>query len=312
MSVALPRAGTRRRSKLRDTHPAAPYLFLLPHAALFLVFMVFPVLFGAYVSVHRWDVLAADQPFVGLQFFAQLFSREAPQSREFWNAMFNTALFTGITVPLLTALSLFLAVLLARPLRGRAVFRAIFFMPGILSVTVVSILFKWVFENQSGLVNIIATQYLGRSSVPYITGEGLAWIPIVLATLWWSVGFNMTLYAAALAGIPRSYYEAAELDGAGTWAQFRFVTLPLLAPTTLFVVVTTAIGSFGLFGQPQLITGGGPTDSTRTAMMVVTDEAFRNSQVSSATAMAFVFGAVLLVLTAIQFRFMTRGGEEAR
>lgn len=299
-------AAQRRLLALNDGNPLVPYLYLLPHALLFLTFTIFPIVYGIYISVHRWDPLASTQPFVGGEFYRNLFTPGTPQSDFFWHALLNTVIFTVISVPLLVATALGLAQLVYRPVFGRAVFRAIFFMPGILSVSVMGILWKWMFDNQSGLVNIVLGQWFGLSPLAFLTTEGLAWIPIIVGTVWWTIGFNMTLYIAAMANVPQSLYEAAELDGANGWHKFRFITLPLLSPTTLFVVVTTVLASFQLFGQSQVITGGGPTRSTQSVIMYITEEAFSNNQFSSATAMSFLFGLLLLIFTAIQFRTLAR------
>ncbi len=306
----------RQRSASRDSifapnesNPLIPYLFLLPHAVFFFIFVVYPVGYGIWVSTHRWDPLAATQPYVGLEFYRNLFKPDTPQSEFFWRTLLNTGFFTLVSVPLLIGTALGLALLLNRPIFGRTFFRAVFFMPGILSVSVMGILWKWMFENQSGLVNIVAADYLALPRLPYLTTEWLAWVPILIGTVWWAVGFNMTLYLAALGNISQTYYEAAELDGAGSWAQFRYITFPLLTPTTLFVAVTTVLSSFQLFGQSQLITGGGPTRTTQSVIMYITEEAFSNNQFSSATAMSFVFGALMLIFTVLQFRLMTQDNQ---
>lgn len=312
MTTSPPSApSTRPRRGFNDNHPLVPYLFLLPHAVFFLVFIVYPIFFGLYISVHRWDPLSGAQPFVGAEFYLNLF-RDTPQRDFFWRTLLNTMLFTVISVPLLVATALGLAQLLFRPIALRAVFRSIFFMPGILSVSVMGILWKWMFENQSGLVNQVLGM-MGQPSIPFLTSDGWAWVPITVGTIWWTIGFNMTLYLAAMGNIPQSVYEAAELDGANGWQKFRFITFPLLQPTTLFVVVTTVLASLQLFGQPQVITGGGPARGTQSVIMYITEEAFSNNQFSSAAAMSFVFGLMMMIFTVIQFRGMARdvrgGGE---
>jgi multiple sugar transport system permease protein len=308
---ALASSRTRPRPKgswlaLNESNPLVPYLFLLPHAVFFLVFVVYPVGFGVYVSVHQWDLLSGNSPFVGLKYYAQIFDPSTPQSEFFWRTLLNTVFFVVVSVPLLVATALGLALLLYRPIFAGPVFRAIFFMPGILSVSVMGILWRWMFDNQSGLINVVREQYFGQSVIQFLTTEGWAWVPIIVGTVWWTIGFNMTLYLAALGGISRSYYEAAQLDGAGPWAQFRFITFPLLAPTTLFIAVTTVLASFQLFGQSLVITNGGPTRTTQSVIQYITEEAFGNNQQSSAAAMSFVFGALMLVFTAFQFRLMAR------
>ncbi|WP_034385325.1 carbohydrate ABC transporter permease [Deinococcus sp. YIM 77859] len=304
MSLSLPRAAAPRRRSTRP--PLVPYLYLLPFALLFLVFVVYPVGYGFYVSLHRWDLLAETRPFVGLEYYRNLFDPSTPQAQFFWNSMRNTALFTLVSVPLLIGTALGLALLLYRPIFGRAFFRAVFFLPGILTVSVMGILWRWMFDNQIGLVNAVRTDLLDLPPVPFLSTEGLAWLPIVVGTVWWTVGFNMTLYLAALGNISQSYYEAAEIDGATSWAKFRFITWPLLGPVTLFVFVTTVLASFQLFGQTLVITAGGPNRTTQSAIQYITEEAFSNNQFSSAAAMSFVFGLVMLIFTFLQFRIMAK------
>ncbi|WP_019009239.1 carbohydrate ABC transporter permease [Deinococcus aquatilis] len=283
-----------------------PYLYLLPHAVLFFVFTVYPIGYGLYISMHRWDLLNSNQQFVGFEFFRNLFTAGTPQFEFFWRTLLNTTFFTVVSVPLLVASALGLAVLLHRPIFGRSFFRAVFFMPGILTVSVMGILWRWMFDNQIGLVNAARDLLTGAAPIPWLSTEGLAWVPIVVGTIWWTLGFNMTLYLAALSNVSVSLYEAASLDGASPWQQFRFITWPMLTPITLFVVITTALASFQLFGQSLTITNGGPSRSTQSVIQYITEEGFTNSQISSAAAMGFVFGLMMLILTGAQFRMMAR------
>lgn len=302
--MALTAAPARRR---RLGGPLwVPYAYLLPHAVLFAVFIVYPVGFGIYVSLHRWNILSDTQRWVGFAFYERLITPGTPQFEFFWKTMGNTALFTAITVPVLLLSALGLALLLERPIPGRAFFRAVFFLPTILAVSVMGLTWRWMFENRTGLVNVLLDLIPFTQAMPFLTNVGWAWVPIVVGTIWWTVGFNMILYGAALAAIPRVYYEAAMLDGAGPWARFRHVTWPQLNPVTLFALVTTTIASFQLFGQSQVITAGGPLRTTQSVMMYITEEAFSNFQFSSAAAMSVFFGLVLLVVTAFQFRLTLR------
>jgi multiple sugar transport system permease protein len=305
MADAPARARPRRRR-----HPGGPfwvpYTYLLPHAVLFLVFIVYPVAFGIYVSLHRWNILSDTQRYVGLEFYARLVTPGTPQFAFFWKTMGNTALFTVMVVPLLLAMALGLALLLERPIPGRAFFRAVFFLPTILAVSVMGLTWRWMFENQTGLVNVLLELIPFTRAMPFLTNVGWAWVPIVVGTIWWTVGFNMILYGAALAAIPRVYHEAAMIDGAGAWARFRHITWPQLNPVTLFALVTTTIGSFQLFGQPHVITSGGPLRTTQSVMMFITEEAFANFQFASAAAMSVFFGLLLLAVTGVQFRLTLR------
>ncbi|WP_420593815.1 carbohydrate ABC transporter permease [Deinococcus sp.] len=283
-----------------------PYLYLLPHALLFFLFTLYPIGYGLYISLHRWDLLNPVKAFVGGEFYRNLFTPGTPQADFFWKTLLNTTFFTVISVPLLLFASLGLALLLHRPIVGRTFFRAVFFMPGILTVSVMGILWRWLFDNQIGLVNAARELLTQAPPIPWLSSEGLAWVPIVIGTIWWTVGFNMTLYLAALGNVPLSLYEAAALDGATPGQSFRFITLPLLAPVTLFVFVTTALASFQLFGQSLIITGGGPSRSTQSVIQYITEEGFTNAQYSSAAALGFVFGLIMLILTAAQFGIMAR------
>ncbi|PYE56531.1 carbohydrate ABC transporter permease [Deinococcus yavapaiensis] len=310
LTAQNPEFTARKRRGGGGFHRVEPYLYLLPHAILFFVFVVYPVVYGVYVSMHRFDLLQQTQTFVGFEYYRNLFDSSTPQSQFFWQTLLNTTFFTIVSVPLLVATSLGLALLVHRPIFGRSFFRAVFFLPGILTVSVMGILWRWMFDNQIGLVNAVMTA-VGREPVPWLATQGLAWVPIVVGTVWWTIGFNMTLYLAALGNISQSLYEAAEIDGATTWPKFRFITLPMLAPITLFVGVTTALASFQLFGQSQVITNGGPTRTTQSVIQYITEEGFSNNQLGSATAMGFVFGVMMLLLTAVQFRIMARDAREA-
>lgn len=299
-TATAPAPAPRRRVSLE------PYVYLLPHALLFFVFTVYPIGYGLYISMHRWDLLNPVKTFVGSEFYRNLFTPGTPQADFFWKTLWNTTFFTLVSVPLLLTAALGLALLLHRPIFGRTFFRAVFFMPGILTVSVMGILWRWMFDNQIGLVNAARDVLLSAPPIPWLSTEGLAWVPIVVGTVWWTLGFNMTLYLAALGNVPLSLYEAASLDGATPWQQFRFITVPMLAPVTLFVFVTTALSSFQLFGQSLVITGGGPSRSTQSVIQYITEEGFTNAQYSSAAAMGFAFGLIMLVFTAGQFGLMAR------
>lgn len=292
--------------RLDQSNPLIPYLLLLPHAVFFLWFTIYPVFSGLLISLQRWDPLRDNPPFVGFEHYAKLFDPASLQFQKFWGSMINTSVFVLISVPLLVIVALLLALALNRPVRGRSFFRSVLFLPTILSVSVVSLLWRWMFGDDIGLIDS-ALASIGIQAPHFLTTTGWAWVPIVASTVWWSVGLNMMLYLAGLSGIPESYDEAAQLDGANVWERFRYITLPLLSPTTLFVTVTTILASFQMFGQAQLITGGDPRESTTTVLMYITNEAFTNNQISSATAMSFVFGALMLVVTVAQFRAMARG-----
>lgn len=307
-----PAATKRSIFALNESNPLVPYLYLVPHAILFFVFFVYPIGYGVWVSMHRWDPLNTISPYVGLEFYTNLFDPNKIQAQFFWKSVVNTCIFVAWSVPALVVVALLLAVQLQKPILFRGFFRTVFFSPGILSVSVVAILWRWVFDNGNGLVNVVRRDVFNLPIINYMTDENIVWLPIVIATIWWTVGFNMNLYLAAMSGISQSYYEAAELDGANGFQKFWHITLPLLQPTTLFVAVTTVLASFNLYGQSVLMTNGGPSRSTQSVIHYITEEGFTNNQFSSATAMSFVFGLIMLAFTVIQFRMMARDVTRSR
>ncbi|MCG0237726.1 MAG: sugar ABC transporter permease [Firmicutes bacterium] len=182
-------------------------------------------------------------------------------------------------------------------------FRTVFYAPTVLSVATVAIIWRWLLDTNAGLVNYYLRTYLGvGQNIPWLTDLPWAWIALVLMTVWWTMGGNLILFLAGLQDIPETLYEAARIDGANGWQLFRHITLPGLKPTLLFVTVMTTIASFNLFGQPYMTTGGGPNRATQTVIMLIRDEAFKAYRMGSASAMAWVLGIVMMVVSIFQFR----------
>lgn len=291
--------------KLRLT----PYLFILPHLVFFIAFLGYPFFYGIYISLFNFDFLRPEfRPFVGLQNYLNLFDPTSLQYADFWQAMGNTVEFVIYSVPLLVGFALLLAVLLNGKYRGRNFFRALYFAPYALSVTVAAVLWRWIFE-QGGLINFYLTD-LGLPAISWLGSMPWAWVAIVVCTVWWTIGFNTVILLAALQEIPDSLYEAAAIDGATTFQQFFFVTLPLLRPVLLFVVTITILASANLFGQPFIMTGGGPVQQTEPVMMRIYNEGIIQNRMGSAAAMSVFVAAILLVLTWLNFRFF--GSSEQR
>src|SRR5918998_6623817 len=231
-------AKTRRSKETRfgGVHgsKATPYLFLLPYLALFITFVIVPAVFGIWISLHNWDFLLPGKPFVGMDNYTALFDPTSVQFEPFWHGMRATAIFTVASVPFLVTIPLVLAVLLNRRFPGRTFFRAVFFMPYVLGVAVVGLLFRFMLDPNIGIVNGL----LGTST-PWITAQPWAWISLVAMTVWWTLGFNTIIYLAGLQDIPGELYDAAKVDGASAWQVFRHVTLPGLRTVHLFVVTIT-------------------------------------------------------------------------
>lgn len=274
------------------------YLFLAPFLVLLGVFVAYPAVYGIWISLHDWDFLLPGKPFVGLDNYTALFDPESLYFADFWQSMGHTALFTVISVPFLVVIPLWLAVLLNRKFPGRTFFRAVFFAPYVLGVAVVGLMWRYLLDPEFGFVNQLAGSVGLPQNLPWTTGQPYAWISLVAVTVWWTVGFNAVIYLAGLANIGKEQYEAAELDGASSAQQFRFITIPGLRPVLIFVTITTILASANMFGQSYLITQGGPDSSTRTAIMEITDLGLSQYKMGQASAMSYVL-AVFLCLIAL-------------
>lgn len=278
----------------------APYLFLAPYLLIFLAFLVVPAVFGIWISLHNWDFLLPGKPWVGLDNYTALFDPESVQFEPFWHGMRATGIFTVASVPFLVAIPLGLAVLLNRQFPGRTFFRAVFFAPYVLGVAVIGLMWRYLLDPSFGAVNGLLGIF-GLPPVAWITDQPWAWISLVAVTIWWTIGFNAIIYLAGLADIPQEQYEAADLDGASTWQQFRHITVPGLRPVMIFVVTTTILASANMFGQSLLITQGAPGDSTRTAIVEIMDRGLGQYRMGEASAMSYVPAAFLGVIALVNF-----------
>ncbi|MCL3861042.1 carbohydrate ABC transporter permease [Actinotalea sp. K2] len=302
MADAARRTGRRapRRGVVKHGR-ATPWLFLAPYLALFGAFVIAPVVLGAWISLHRWDFTLPGKPFVGLDNYQALFDPDSIVFATFWNSMRATGIFTVASVPLLMVLPLLVALVMNQKFPGRNLFRAVYFAPYVLGVAVVAVLWRYLLDNNIGLIN----HYLGRLGLPsdiaWTTSTPAAWFALVGVTVWWTLGYNSVIYLAALQDIPRELYEAARVDGANTWQQFRNVTLPGLRPVLAFITMITILASANMFGQSYLITQGGPGRETRTAIYQIAETGLRNYQMGSAAAMSYVLTAFLMVLSVVIF-----------
>jgi multiple sugar transport system permease protein len=295
--------GRRSRGGKSEIHGSrwTPYLFLAPFLTLFTVFVLVPGVFGLWISLHNWDFLLPNKPFVGTDNYTALFDPSSVQFESFWNGMKATGFFVLISVPFLVVLPLLLAILLNRKFPGRTFFRAIFFAPFVLGVAVIGLMWAYLLDPSFGLVNGM----LGALGLPddtaWTTSQPYAWISLAGVTVWWTMGFNAVIYLAGLGDIPTDHYEAAELDGASSWQQLRYITIPGLRPVLVFIVITTILASANMFGQSYLITHGGPGDTTRTALMVITDLGLSQYRMGEASAMSYVLAVFLSLIALVNF-----------
>ncbi len=292
--VARPRQPARRGPAA--VRPRTAYLFLLPYLALFTTFVLAPVVYGLWISLHSWDFLLPRKPFVGLRNYVDLLSPGSVTFGPFWTSLAATGRFMLFSVPLLVGLPLLVAVGLNRAFPGRNLFRAVVFAPYVLGVAVVGLLWRFLLDPNVGVVNYYLDR-LGLPTPPWTTGTPWVWAALVVPTLWWTFGYNLVIYLAGLADIPRELYEAAQVDGAGRWRQFLAVTLPGLRPVLVFVVTVTILASANVFGQPYLITQGQPGQQTRSVIMEIGEEGLRAFKMGSASAMSTVLTLVLLLVS---------------
>jgi multiple sugar transport system permease protein len=297
---ARPTARARGTSTRRHA-VATPYLFLAPYAVLFFAFVLLPAVLGVWISLHNWDQMLPDKPWVGLRNYTDLFRPGSPTSAPFWQSMKATGIFMAFSVPLLLILPLGVAVMLNNRFPGRNFFRAMYFAPYVLGVAVVGILWRFLLDPNIGLVNVIAGQLGLPSDTAWTTGMPWAWVSLIGITVWWTLGFNAVIYLAGLQDISNELYDAAKVDGASPWQRFRNVTLPGLRPIFLFVVVTTTLSSANMFGQAFLVTAGAPSNETRTAIYYIAQEGFRNFRLGSAAAMSYVLSLFLMGLSLLIF-----------
>ncbi|MEU5226955.1 sugar ABC transporter permease [Streptomyces toyocaensis] len=285
-------------------------MFTAPYLALFVTFVVAPIGYGLWISLHNWDINVPAKPFVGLGNYQELFDAGSVEGPRFWRAMRATGVFTALSVPFLLVVPLLVALLMNGKFRGRNLYRAVYFAPYVLGVAVVGLLWRFLLDGNIGMVN----HYLGVIGLPddiqWTTDTPAAWWALVGVTVWWTLGFNAVIYLAGLQDIPAELYEAAKMDGAGPWQRFRNVTLPGLRPVLLFVVNSTLLASANMFGQSYLITNGAPADQTKTAIFLIAETGLRRFEMGSASAMSFVLAAALMATSALVFRLFRERQEE--
>lgn len=280
--------------------------FLAPAIALIGVFTITPFVNAITLSFQSWDGISPDTPWVGLQNYKFVFEDD-----EFWESMKNVAIFGAVGFVVGNAVSLGLALAVNRIRRLRTFFRTVFYLPGVLSVVVVGVIFSFMFEARSGVVNRLLDVVGLESLQQNWLGDPTFALPAVAAVfIWLHWGFGFLLFLAGLQDIPRELYEAAELDGARAWAKFRYITWPQLAPVTTIVSLLTLLAALQIFGTVQVLTNGGPGSHTLVPTLLIYEEAFTNNRYGSAAAMSVLFGGALVVLSFIQLTIARRRADK--
>jgi len=271
------------------------YLFLLPTILGLIFFTIGPILAAFGLSLMRWNLVDVPK-WVGTTNYEVLLN-----DKLFWKSLWNTFRYMVLAIPMEMALSLLFAIAMNQKLRGQAIFRTIYFIPGICSIVAMALVWRQIFDYKMGILNMVI-RFLGFAPVPWLMSADTAMPSIVMMTVWQGVGYPMLLWLAALQAVPQTYYDAALVDGAGRWDIFRYITWPFITPTAFFMLVIDIIASFQVFQQTFVLTGGGPQRSTYTLVYYIYDKAFRNFLLGDASAAAYVLFFIMLALTLFQFR----------
>jgi multiple sugar transport system permease protein len=299
VATAVPVKRPRWRFTYRSWEGFEGWLFALPVVLGTLVFDVLPTLPALYWSLTYWDGITTPQ-FRGLENFVRMWDYG-----DFVNSLRVTFIFTFLNIPFAMATGLALALLVNRPLRGIALFRAAFYLPVISSIVAVAIVWKFMFSYRFGVINHVLS-LVGISGPNWFGSAFWAMTVLVVVSVWLSMGYNMVLFLAGLQGIPETLYEAARIDGASRWAQFRHVTLPLLTPTIFFITIIGFINSFQVFPLVWVMTEGGPGTSTEVYVFFLYEEAFRRYQWGLGSALAMIGFGIIGIVTLIQWRLQKR------
>lgn len=290
-------AGARWRRGLKLELSALAFLspFLIP----LLVFYIWPLVRGVWISFHAWGILGM-QKYVGFGNYAKLLSNS-----DFYRNLWNSFYFVLLIVPIIIVLGLLLAILIQRKIPLQTTFRSIYFLPYVLSVSVISFIWLRMFDSKNGLVNVIL-DVLGLPAVNWLTDPSAAWWSIVIATVWWTVGFVMVLFLAGLQEISPELYEAADIDGASAAHKFRYITLPGLSSVMKVQIFFQIIAGLKLFGQVQIMTNGGPGDATNTIVRYIYVTGFKKDMFGLAAAQSTLFCIFMLLIAAVQYMILNR------
>jgi len=290
-----PRGGARpRQNRRRWAYAGTVAIFLLPSLIPLLAFVIGPMISAAWTSLHEWNLIG-DMKWVGFDNYAHLLSDPGTQQ-----AFLHTVYYIVGYLPLVYVGGLSLALALNSKLKGRALLRGVYFLPVVTSWVVVALVWRWLLNPSVGVVNYVLG-LVGIDGPGWWTDPAWSMPSIILASAWKDLGFVMVILLAGLQTINQDLYEAAEIDGAGWWRRLFSITMPMLSPSTFFVIVLSLINGFQVFDQVYVMTGGGPNNSSQVVVQQVYDLTFRYGQAGMASALSWLLFLVILVVTLVQF-----------
>jgi multiple sugar transport system permease protein len=284
----------------RASRALEPYLYLLPTIIGLLLFSAGAVAASFFMSFTQWDIVSPPE-WVWLDNYITLWHSDL-----FWEVFRNTLYFILLVVPLSVGCSLALALVANTGLKGITFFRTAYFLPVVSSMIAVALVWSWIYNPEYGLLNYLLQLLFGVRGPAWLDSTSWALPAMAIVTVWKGLGYSMVIFLAGLQNIPQDLYHAATIDGAGVWKRFRHITLPMLSPTTFFVIVITLINSFQVFEQTYVLTKGGPANSTLTMSYYIYQNAFQYFQMGKAAAISYVLFAAVFTVTLVQFRIQKR------
>lgn len=287
----------RRALRMRTRESISAWLFLAPALIFLGLFVFYPMLSAANISLHSWNLLT-DMKFVAFENFKELFS-----DGDWWTTIGRTFKYALFYVPSLYIMSLLLALIVHKIPKGSGFFRTAYFMPVILSSVVTGLIWKLMYDARTGVINSVVEAVFGRT-IPWLSSVEWAMPAVLIVHVWMQMGYYMIIFLAGLQDIPKDYYEAAAIDGADAWKSFWHVTMPGLANTSIFVVIMSVINSFQAYDQIAMLTGGGPANSTTLGVQYIYETAFSQYNMGYAAAMALQLFLIILVFSLIQTKLM--------
>ena len=276
-----------------------PYLLVSPYIVHFLMFVAFPVVFSVVLTFHKWNIIAPME-YTGLNNYILLFN-----DKIFLKSVGNTLIFLLIHIPLQIIIALFIAEILNQKIKLKGAFRGAFFLPVIVSGVVVTILWQQLYGFDSGLFNRLLTG-IGLGKIGWLTDPDIAMASIAVMATWKNVGLYIILFLVGLQTVPTQYYEAADLEGANHWQKFFKITLPMINPTIFMVVILSTIGGFSLFIEPYIMTGGGPLNSTISAVLYIYKQGFFYYHMGYAATLGLFFAFIILAVVVVQKKFIEK------